>query len=127
LNKESTNDVKFTIPLTYPEGMSATCSLEKKEAGNSQISCQIDRELVDKGLIFEQVVVKDGPDEILVLGGLASDNKISCKNGLLAVAEERTNIPISFRQVSHLIDNGNNGFSFFFLHLFLQNYKLDIL
>ena len=114
LNKESTNDVKFTIPLTYPEGMSAACSLEKKEAGNSQISCQIDRELVDKGLIFEQVVIKDGPDEIFILGGLASDNKISCKNGLLAEAEERTNIQISFRQVSHLIDNGNNGFSFFF-------------
>ena len=114
LNKEVGNDVKFTIPLTYPEGISVSCSLDKKEKGNSQITCQIDRELDNKKIIFEQVIVKDGSNEILILKGLSSESEITCLNGLLIKSEKRTQIQVSFRQVSHLVDNGSNGFSFFF-------------
>ena len=114
LNKDVSNDVKFTIPLTYPEGISVSCSLDKKERGDCQITCQIDRELDNKKIIFEQVLVKDGTDEILFLKGHSSESEITCLNGLLLESEKRTQIQISFRQVSHLVDNGRNGFSFFF-------------
>ena len=114
LNKEVGNDVKFIIPLTYPEGISVSCSLDKKEKGDSQITCQIDRELDNNKIIFEQVTIKDGKDEILILKGLSSENEITCLNGLLLKSEKRTQIQVSFRQVSHLVDNGSNGFSFFF-------------
>lgn len=40
--------------------------------------------------------------------------EITCQNGLLLEADKRTKINISFRQVSHFVNNGNNGFSFFF-------------
>ena len=45
---EVTVDIKFTIALSYPEGISADCSLLKKEKGDSELSCQIDRDIDNK-------------------------------------------------------------------------------
>ena len=114
LNKEVTVDVKFTINLAYPEGISADCSLVKKEKGDSELSCQIDRDIDNKTIIFEQIVIKDGPDEVLLIGSYSSENTLNCANGLLLQAEEKINVNVSFRQVSHLEPKeGNKGFKFF--------------
>ena len=114
LNKEVTVDIKFTIALAYPEGISADCSLLKKEKGDSELSCQIDRDIDNKTIVFEQIIIKDGPDEVLLIGSYSSENALNCANGLFLQAEEKTNVNVSFRQVSHLEPReGNKGFKFF--------------
>ena len=114
LSKEITSDLRFSIPLTYPDGISADCNLLTKEKGESQISCQVDRNIEGDSVIFEQMIIKDGAEEVMNLGGLASSDSITCANGLLGEAEKKLDVKISFRQVSHLESNGVNGFNFFF-------------
>ena len=62
-------------------------------------------------------MIKDGPEEVLVLGSIGSNNGVTCKNGLLLEADKRMQIAVSFRQVSHFEKTQNNGFSFFFAAL----------
>ena len=114
LSKEITNELRFTIPLTYPDGISADCYLLTKEKGQSQISCQVDRSIDGTYIIFEQMVIKDGAEEIMNIEGFSSTDNITCANGLLDEAEKKLDVKVSFRQVSHLESNGVNGFNFFF-------------
>jgi hypothetical protein len=114
LSKEITSDLRFTIPLIYPDGISADCNLLTKEKGESQISCQVDRNIEGDFVVFEQTIIKDGPSEIMNIGGLASADNLTCANGLLGEAEKKLDVKVSFRQVSHLESNGVNGFNFFF-------------
>ena len=114
LSKEITSDLRFTIPLIYPDGISADCNLLTKEKGESQISCQVDRNIEGDFVVFEQTIIKDGPSEIMNMGGLASADNLTCANGLLGEAEKKLDVKVSFRQVSHLESNGVNGFNFFF-------------
>ena len=115
LSKEIDKELSFKIPLTFPDGITADCSLKTKEAGDNEISCQVDRPFDDSNLVLEQNIIKDGPDEILNIGGISSAEKITCINGFLAEVEKKVNVRISFRQVSHLTFNGKNGFSFLFI------------
>ena len=121
LSKKIDNELSFKIPLTFPDGIAADCTLERKEAGPNAISCQVDRKIDNSKIVFEQVIIKDGSKEILNIGGISSEETISCINGLLTEAEKKTDINISFRQVSHLKFNGINAFSFFLIALFSKN------
>ena len=56
------------------------------------------------------MTIKDGGEEVLTIRGIASEENITCSDGLLQEAEERTNINVAFRQISKLKDNGSNGF-----------------
>ena len=96
---------KFTIPLTYPEGTSMTCNFI-----DGNLECIADKELEE--IIMEQTIVSEGAEEIFILRNLSSD-RMNCKNGLEAKAEEKSNVDISFRQVSK-IKEITNGLSFFF-------------
>ena len=104
-NKTITN--KFIIPLTYPEGISLTCSFV-----DSYLECYIDKEFEDS-IIIEKNIIKDGVNELFILDSIYSENKIKCENGALKKAETKEDVSISFRQVSKL-QNTNNGLSFFF-------------
>ena len=110
LSKAVEHELSFKIPLTFPDGITAQCSL----TGPSEITCQVDRTIDNSNIVFEQNIIKDGPNEILNLAGIASEDVISCKNGLLIEVEKKLDVKISFRQVSHLEFNGKNGFSYFF-------------
>ena len=108
LSKEITIVNKFNIYLIYPEGISAICSLQ-----GSNIECILDRRIKDN-IIIEQTVIKDGPKEVLNLGSISTNEVLDCQNGLEKEAEEKSELHVSFRQVSHLVDNNKNGFSFYF-------------
>ena len=112
LSKEISKELSFKIPLTFPDGITADCSLKTKE---NEISCQVDRAFDDLNLVFEQNIIKDGSEEILNIGGISSAETITCMNGFLTEVEKKVNVKISFRQVSHLTFNGKDGFSFFFI------------
>ena len=123
LSKEMKNELKFNIPLTYPEGITLSCSFTSLQAGDSSIICQIDRTLENDQIVIEQMIIKKGNEEILTIGSIVSEDNITCSDGLLQEAEERTNINIAFRQVSKFRENGSNGFSFFFAGLVTEEYK----
>lgn len=97
---------KISIPLTYPEGTTITCSLNEEN-----LECIADREL-EETIVIEQTIINDGSEELFILQNITFDG-MKCNNGLLLKAEEKKNIPISFRQVSH-IEKITNGLGFFF-------------
>ena len=107
---------KFTIPLTYPEGTSITCNFVDKN-----IECIADKELKES-IILEQTIISEGPEEICIIRNISSDI-MNCKNGLMAKAEEKKKVDISFRQVSN-IKAIPNGLSFFFAALVKANLKV---
>ena len=121
LSKEIKNELKFNVPLTYPDGITADCQLLKKEQGESQISCQVDRSIEESYVVIEQMIIKDGVEEIMNLEGISYNNNITCSNGLLSQAENKLGVQVSFRQVSHLELNGVNGFNFFLASFANQN------
>ena len=65
LYKEITNELRFSIPLAYPDGISADCYLLTKEKRESQISCQVDKSIEGNYLVFEQKIIKDGANLFL--------------------------------------------------------------
>ena len=113
---------QFSIPLTYPEGITLTCSFE-----DQVIQCIADKEL-DDSVIIEQMVISEGGEELFILQKVIQDS-MSCANGLKVQAEEKTNVAVSFRQVCK-IEEKPSGFSFFFFALVNKNlpqsYVLEI-
>lgn len=124
LSKKIENNNNFNIPLSYPDGASLKCNFDKKESGSNRIYCKIDREINNTKLITEQIIIKEGNEEILNLGSFSSEKGISCSNGILSEAEKKRESPIAFRQVSHLEYNGINGFSFLFVPLIYNQFNL---
>ena len=106
LSKKKSIPDKFTIPLTYPEGAVMTCSFK-----DNDIQCIADQELNDS-VIIEQTIIADGAEELFILKKVIQ-NGMKCENGLQLQAEEKLNVNISFRQVSHIVSK-TNGLSFFF-------------
>ena len=92
--------------MTYPEGISISCSFE----GNG-IQCLIDKEIDDE-IVIEQTMITYGNEELFNFNSIIHNN-LKCVNGLLKKAEDKTRVDISFRQVSH-IQRITNGFAFFF-------------
>ena len=108
LDKETTIANKFTIPLTYPPNVVITCTF-----GTDGIQCIADEKL-DSSVMIEQQVIKEGADELFILKTVKQED-INCENGLKVQAEEKLNVDISFRQVSHIERKaGGNGLRFFF-------------
>ena len=122
LSEEKKINGQFSIPLTYPEGITLTCSFEDQD-----IQCIADKEL-DDSVIIEQMVISEGGEELFILQKVIQDS-MSCANGLKVQAEEKTNVAVSFRQVCK-IEEKPSGFSFFFFAFVNKNlpqsYVLEI-
>ena len=106
LTEETSIATKFTIPLTYPEGVSITCSFDK-----DTLDCTLDRDLTES-LLIEQTMIKEGTKELFILPSFEIKD-IECGNGKLKEVEEKVDVDISFRQVS-TIKKISKGFNFFF-------------
>ena len=120
LSKDIKNELSFNIPFTFPEGITATCNLESFKKGDNTIVCKADRDINDP-IVFEQIIIKDGDEEIMNIIGYSLEDKIECKNGVLPDTTNKVkNIKVSFRQVSHL-EQEQNGFSFFFAAFTSEN------
>ena len=123
LNKDVNNKLKFDLPLTYPIGVSMLCSLTSFEAGPSSIICRVDRDIDSEPVIIEQTIVTYKKYEILVITGIISDKNMTFENGLFKEAKEKINNTITFRQVTQLEGNGNDGFSFRLKVIFSKEFK----
>ena len=111
------NDYEFNIPLLYPEGTSLKCHFDKEESESNKIICQTDNDIENKKIMTEQIIIKEGKEEILNLRSFSIEKKITCTNGLLQKVKNKNSNIIAFRQVSHLNKNGKDGFSFIFISL----------
>ena len=99
--------------MTYPEGITLSCELNNDQ---NLIECKVDREIINKNIIIEQIIIKQGTENYFILKSIKSKEEIICSNGILKDSVEKENIKISFRQVSHFL-KGNNGFSFYLITL----------
>ena len=106
LTEDTSIVTKFTIPLTYPEGVSLTCSFDI-----NTLDCTLDRDITES-LLIEQVMIKEGTKELFILPSFKIED-IKCRNGIIKEVEEKVNVDISFRQVS-TIKKITKGFNFFF-------------
>ena len=122
MSKEMKHNIQFTIPLSKPEGASIICSLTSLEDKKAVFTCKVDREINDVHIIFEQITIKDGINEVISFKGFKSPETIQCENGILNAAKKRMKIPISFRQVSHF-EKISTGFKFFFAALLSPDFK----
>ena len=110
---------KFNIPLTYPEGIALSCELNSEQ---NLIECKVDREIINKTIIIEQTVIKQGKEDYFNLKSIKSKEEIFCSDGVLKDSITKENTNISFRQVSHF-EKDDKGFSFYFISLVSE--KLD--
>ena len=101
----------FTLPLTYPQGTSITCSF----VDTNSIECMVDQTL--EGLMtMEQTmfsIISNNENKESLLLESFSYNNTNCGNGLQIQAVDKVEVSISFRQVSH-IERTANGLTFFF-------------
>ena len=107
LSEEKSIAAKFTLPLTYPEGTSLTCTYN-----TDGIECLVDKSIENQTIIVEQTIISNGPEELFILSNFSASD-MECGNGLELQATEKTKVDISFRQVSH-IEKISNRIYFFF-------------
>ena len=112
---------RFIIELNYPTSTELTCYFLTYEKGPCNISCKVDRDFLEERVAFEQKIIKQGNKEILIIESFVSSSNITCINSLLLDSLEKINIPISFRQVSHLVLDGIDGFSFYLASIVSQS------
>ena len=113
MSEKINENIKFTFPLTYPEGISLTCQFNEEQ---DELTCKPDRDIIDKAIIIEQTVISQGNVDYFNLKSITSSERLICSNGILKESEEKSNVPITFRQVSH-IQRDTNGFSFILIAL----------
>ena len=113
MSEKINENIKFTFPLTYPEGTSLTCQFNEEQ---DELTCKPDRDIIDKTIIIEQTVISQGNVDYFNLKSITSSERLICSNGILKESEEKSNVPITFRQVSH-IQRDTNGFSFILIAL----------
>ena len=113
--------IQFNIPLKYPEDISIYCIFtENKFIG--EMKCKTDREIVNRNISFEQTVIKEGIEEVLLIASFSSKEQVICENAMFKQSTEKISKTISFRQVSHYKEK-TDGFSFYFIILASKGYK----
>ena len=119
ISKSINDQVVFTLPLLNLEGTSLYCNLNGTEG---KMECKIDREIEGKTIEITQTIIKEGINEVLLLGSFMPEEQITCANAIYLESTEKSSITISFRQVSHF-EKKSNGFSFYFISLLSKEYK----
>ena len=76
----------------------------------------LDRAIDNKAIIIEQTIIKQGIEEVLILGSISSEENLNCENAIYKESVKRKEITISFRQVSHLTTSAYS-FSFYLITL----------
>ena len=110
--------IQFTMPLTYPDAITLSCSLNNKK----EILCKVDRKIEGNSIIFEQNVIKKDNEEIFTIKSHVSNEKIKCNNAILEESRKKKEITVSFRQVSNYNSN-NNKITFYLITLLSKSYK----
>ena len=106
-------NIKFTILLTYPEGITLTCQFNEDQ---DELSCKADRDISNKTLIIEQTLINQNGIDYFNLKSITSQDRLICSNAILQESVAKSNVSLSFRQVSHF-KSDSNGCSFVLIAL----------
>ena len=110
---EGGKEVKF--PLLFPAG-EISCNFPSAQANQDvTIECKfVGKEMEQFIILGQQTIMKNEKEELLVMKGISSTDKIKCINGEVGGAESKKNLGISFRQINHfLYQNQQIKFDFF--------------
>ena len=111
--------IDFTIPLTYPKGVSFGCTLN----GN-QLDCEVDRIIGGNTIIIEETAIKEYNEDVLIIEEFMSEDQVNCANAFIEKAAEKLLVKIAFRQVSHFTKNDQSySFSFYLIALASEAYQ----
>ena len=92
IDGEIKDTLKFNIPVAYPEDSMTECNIDKTEKGEAEISCVIGKETIQKNLIFEQQILRNGLEELLTFGRIKSKNEMTCAEGNITIFDNGTDI-----------------------------------
>ena len=94
-------NTNFTMPLSYPIGVTFSCWFDKVDTGfnNATISCISDRNLKNVSVIIEQNIIRKNDKDYFSLKSI-NEHFDECSSGKLIQAVERLNISHAFKEVS---------------------------
>ena len=121
ISRTMLESIQFNLPLLYPEGASLFCNLTENGL-RGEMECKTDREIKNKIISFEQRLIKEGIEEVLLISSFSAKEQVTCENAIFKQASEKSTKTISFRQVSHYTEI-SDGFSFYFIILASKEYK----
>ena len=122
--------IDFTIPLTYPSGVSLGCTLN----GN-QLECEVDRIIRGNTIAIDETSIKEYGEDVLIIEEFISEEHVTCSNAFIDKAADKLLVNIAFRQVSHFSKNDQSySFSFYLITLISEackkgqtiNMKMDV-
>ena len=122
--------IDFTIPLTYPSGVSLGCTLN----GN-QLECEVDRIIRGNTIAIDETSIKEYGEDVLIIEEFMSEEQVTCSNAFIDKAADKLLVNIAFRQVSHFSKNDQSySFSFYLITLISEackkgqtiNMKMDV-
>ena len=100
LNSELKDDLIFELPISYPENLTASCSIKKeKENKTMEIECETNGNVNERIIIGQNTILNKNKDELLVIGKVEV-NGIKCGNAKIISVTRKLEYPIAFRQVS---------------------------
>ena len=128
LSLDMNKDLRFQLPISYPENVTAVCSMKlSNKNSNMQISCQSNENFDNEIFKIAQIsIFDDNKNEILTIEKYEEkyDKKIICENSKIITVNEKieNSSPISFRQVCKYKFE-NKKASFFFAGLTPKNLR----
>jgi len=110
---EGSKSVK--IPLYFPAGHISCDFPSAKENEDIIIECKFFGKDIEQFIIIgQQSLKKNAKEELLVMKGISSADKIKCIDGEVSGAKVRKNLKLSFRQINHFkYENKKITFDFF--------------
>ena len=123
------DDLKFQLPLSYPENVTAECTIKSTDkTSDVEINCHSNENFNNSIIkIAQNSIFDDKKNEILTIEKYEKENeggKKECGNSKIITVKEKisTGTPLSFRQVSKYTFQ-NKKASFFFYGLSSKNLK----
>ena len=97
-------NTNFTMPLSYPIGVTFSCWFDKVDTGfnNATISCISDRNLKNVSVIIEQNIIRKNDKDYFSLKSI-NEHFDECSSGKLVQAVERLNISHAINLVKLVI------------------------
>ena len=87
LNTEIEKKIEFMLPVTYPQNYLSKCTIDKTPAGKGEIKCRIGSEFKGENLKFEQQIIREGLNELLVFESVESKEELNCAKGNVSIID----------------------------------------
>ena len=75
VNQEITEEIKFTLQLSYPGNYKTECTIPKASAGEIEIICVFSQS-ISAYVMIEQQIIRDGLEEIFTITSIKSNEEL---------------------------------------------------